>query len=101
MALKLTKDNFETEVLKSDKPVLVDFYADWCMPCKMLGPVIEEIAKEVTTGKVGKVNIDNDPELASKYSVVSIPTLILFKDGKAEKTLVGVRSKQELLNLFK
>lgn len=101
MALKFTKDNFETEVLKSDKPVLVDFYAEWCMPCKMLGPVIEEIANEVTTAKVGKVNIDDEPELASKYSIMSVPTLILFKNGKAEKTLSGVRQKNELLNLLK
>ena len=99
--VKLTVENFEQEVLKSDKPVLVDFYADWCGPCKMMAPVIEELAKELEGKvKVGKINVDENPDIAVEYNVMSIPTLIVFKNGKEEKRLVGLRNKEELINLF-
>ena len=83
MELKLNSENFEKEVLNSDKPVLVDFYADWCGPCKMMAPIIEEIAEELQgKAKVGKINVDENQELAMKYEVMSIPTLIIYKNGK-------------------
>lgn len=101
MELKLSSENFEKEVLKSEKPVLVDFYADWCGPCKMMTPIIEELANELQgKAKVGKINVDNNQELALKYDVMSIPTIIIFKDGKEIKRFVGVRSKSELLCPF-
>ncbi len=97
----ITAQNFEQEVLQSDKPVLVDFWASWCGPCRMLAPVIEEIAQEYAEViKVGKVNVDEEPELAGKYSISSIPTVILFENGKAEKTSLGFVPKQELLDMF-
>lgn len=97
----ITAQNFEQEVLKSDKPVLVDFWASWCGPCRMLAPVIEEIAQEYTEViKVGKVNVDEEPELAGKYSISSIPTVILFKNGKVEKISLGFVPKQEILDMF-
>ena len=100
--LKLNEENFEEEVLKSNKKVLIDFYADWCGPCKMMSPIIDEIAKEVGSEiKVGKVDVDENQELAIKYDVMSIPTIIIFKNGKAEKTFVGLRDKQEILNELK
>ena len=93
----ITEENFENEVLNSDKPVLVDFWAQWCGPCRMLGPIIEEIANDYEGKvKVGKVNVDEQPNLASKYGIASIPTVIVFKNGKPEKTLVGLRSKMKL-----
>ena len=99
--LVITKDNFEKEVLKSEKPVLVDFYADWCGPCNAMAPVIEELAKELEGKvKVGKINVDENPDIAVEYNVMSIPTLIVFKNGKEEKRLVGLRNKEELINLF-
>ena len=94
----LTKENFESEVLNSDIPVLVDFWASWCGPCMMLSPVISEIAEELNgTIKVGKVNVDDEQELAMKYKVASIPTLLLFKNGKLEKTSVGFMPKNAML----
>ncbi len=97
--LKITNQNFEEEVLKSDKPVLIDFFASWCGPCRMMGPIIDEIAEEVGEAiKVGKINVDENQELAMKYGVMSIPTIILIKDGKVEKTFVGVRNKSEILS---
>lgn len=96
--LKLSNDNFTDEVLNSDIPVLVDFYADWCGPCKVLSPVIDELAEEYEDKiKIVKLNIDEANEIAVKYSVMSIPTLILFKDGEAATRLVGARSKKEII----
>ena len=101
MELKLSSENFTEEVLNSEKPVLVDFYADWCGPCNAMSPVIEELAKELEgKAKVGKINVDENSDIAVEYNVMSIPTLIIFKNGKEEKRLVGLRDKEELLNLF-
>lgn len=101
MELKLSSENFKEEVLNSEKPVLVDFYADWCGPCNAMSPVIEELAKELEgKAKVGKINVDENSDIAVEYNVMSIPTLIVFKNGKEEKRLVGLRDKEELLSLF-
>jgi thioredoxin 1 len=98
----LTDQNFDQEVLKSNIPVLVDFWAPWCGPCQMQMPILEEIVKEHEGKvKVGKVNVDNNPNSASKYGVMSIPTLILFKDGKIAKQMIGVQSKEVLTEEFK
>lgn len=99
--IEVKKDSFETEVLKAEGTVLVDFFADWCGPCKMLGPVIEEIASEESEIKVCKVNVDNEPELAMKYGVMSIPTLVVIKNGNEENKSVGLVSKEEVLELIK
>lgn len=97
MVWQFTDQNFETEVLKSEKPVLVDFWAEWCGPCQMMGPIIDELAEEVKDEyKVGKLNVDENRETAAKYGIMSIPTLIIFKDGKVVKQLVGVQSKEGL-----
>ncbi len=98
--LTITKDNFEQEVLKSDKKVLVDFWASWCGPCRMLSPIIDEIAKETDKVKVGKVNVDEESDLATQFAVMSIPTLILFENGKPIKQVVGVQSKTAILNMI-
>ncbi len=95
MEVNLNKENFEQEVLKSDKTVLVDFWATWCGPCQMIAPVVEDIAKEGKV-KVGKVNVDDEQELAINYGVMSIPTLIFFKNGNPVKEVVGFHSKSEL-----
>lgn len=98
--IKITKSNFDVEVLKSEKPVLLDFWATWCMPCKMISPIVDEIAQELPEIKVGKVNIDEQPELASAFSVMSIPTLVVMKDGKIIKTMVGVKPKASILKML-
>ena len=96
--LKITSENFEEEVLKSEKPVLIDFYADWCGPCQMMGPIIEEIAEEKADEiKVGKINVDDNQDLAMEYEVMSIPTIVIIKNGEVVKYFVGVRDKDEIL----
>lgn len=98
--ITLTKDNFEVEVIGSDGLVLVDFWAEWCGPCRMLSPIVDEIAEELSEVKVGKVNVDDEKELASEYGVMSIPTLLLFKNGELAATSVGYKPKKELLKMF-
>ena len=95
--LKITNKNFKEEVLNSDKPVIIDFYADWCMPCKMMSPIIESIAEENQELKVGKINVDEAQELAVKYNIMSIPTIIIFKNGNEHKKIIGVTSKENIL----
>ncbi|MBU4343380.1 MAG: thioredoxin [Candidatus Omnitrophica bacterium] len=96
--LELTKDNFKKEVLDSDKPVLVDFWATWCMPCKMIAPVVNEISNEYNGKcKVAKLNIDDAMEIATRFGVMNIPTIILFKDGKEFTRVVGVQSKDTIV----
>ena len=99
--LKVTSENFESEVLQSDKPVLIDFYADWCGPCKMLSPIVDEVAEENTDIKVVKINVDNAQDLAMKYQVMSIPTLVVIKDGKEINRSVGLIDKVDVINLIK
>ena len=98
--LTITKDNFEQEVLKSDKKVLVDFWASWCGPCRMLSPVIDEIAKETDKVKVGKVNVDEESELATQFAVMSIPTLMVVKNGEIVNRVSGALNKHEILELL-
>ena len=99
--LKITKENFEEEVLKSEKPILLDFWASWCGPCRMVGPIVEQIAEETSdTARVGKINVDEEQELAQAFQVMSIPTLVVMKDGKVVKSTVGVQSKQALLSML-
>lgn len=94
--LILTDDNFEKEVLKSELPVLVDFWASWCMPCRMVGPIVEDLAKDYAGKiKVGKMNVDENSKTPSSYGIMSIPTLILFNKGNPQKTLIGVQPKEE------
>ena len=98
--LTITNDNFEQEVLKSDKKVLVDFWASWCGPCRMLSPIIDEVAKSTDKVKVGKVNVDEESDLATKFAVMSIPTLILFENGKPVKQMVGAQPKSAILSMI-
>jgi len=96
------EENFENEVINSEKTTIVDFYADWCGPCKMMSPVIDKIAEENAENiKVGKVNVDDNQELAMKYNVMSIPTILVFKNGNISKTFVGVTTKQEIEEVIK
>ena len=97
----LTKENFKTVVLEADKPVLVDFWATWCGPCRMQAPILEAFAGEHPEIKVGKVNVDENPELAEKFGIMSIPTLLVFKDGKLVKTAVGLHDKGGLAEMVK
>lgn len=99
--LKVDNSNFEKEVLQSDKTVLVDFFANWCGPCKMLSPIVDEVAEEVSDVKVCKVNIDEARELANKYEIMSIPTLLVFKNANLVNTSLGLVSKQKILDLIK
>ena len=99
--IKITVENFEREVLKSDKPVLIDFWATWCGPCRMISPIIEEIANENEDIKVCKVNVDEEPELASAFQVSSIPMLAVVKDGKVTNTAVGYMPKESVMKLLK
>ena len=100
--ITLTDANFETEVLKNTKPVLVDFWAVWCGPCRVLGPIIEEVAKEME-GKavIGKVNVDENPTVSQKYGIMSIPTIMIFKGGQVVKQFIGVQSKETLVGELK
>ncbi|MBQ8318802.1 MAG: thioredoxin [Lachnospiraceae bacterium] len=100
-AIFVSNENFESEVLKSDIPVLVDFWAPWCGPCQMLGPIVEDVAEENTDIKVCKINIDENPDLAIQFKIMSIPTLVVFKNGEVYKKSVGVISKSEILELVK
>lgn len=99
--LTLTKDNFEKEVVQSDKPVLVDFWAAWCGPCRMVAPVVDQVADEYAGKvKVGKINVDEQSELAEKYRIMSIPTLMVFKDGNVAESVMGARSKESLTGML-
>ena len=99
--LTITKDNFENEVLKSDVPVLVDFWASWCGPCRMMSPIVDEIAEELSDCKVGKINVDEEGELAQQFGIMSIPTLLVFRDGKVANQSVGVRDKAFVIDMIK
>ncbi|MBQ9878821.1 MAG: thioredoxin [Clostridia bacterium] len=98
--ITVTGENFQTEVVASEVPVLLDFWASWCGPCKMLSPVVDEIAEERSDIKVGKVNVDDEPELAQMFGVMSIPTLVVMKDGKAVNKSVGVAPKAKILSML-
>ena len=98
--IKINKENFQSEVINSDKPVLLDFYADWCGPCRMVGPIVEEIAEERHDIKVGKINVDQESELAEAFDVYSIPTLVVMKDGKIVNQAMGARPKELILAML-
>ena len=100
-AINVNKNNFDQEILNSDKPVLLDFWASWCGPCRMVSPIVDEIAQERPDVKVVKVNVDQEQELALQFGVMSIPTLVVMKDGKVVNQAVGVRPKEQILDLLK
>ena len=99
-AMNISRENFQNEVLKADRPVLLDFWAPWCGPCRMVIPIIEEIANERADIKVGKINVDEQPELASAFGVMSIPTLVVMKDGKVVNQSMGTRPKKDILAML-
>ena len=99
-AININKENFEKEVVHSDRPIRLDFWAPWCGPCRMVVPIVEEIAKERPDIKVGKVNVDEQPELAGQFDVMSIPTLVVIKDGEVVKQAVGARNKNQILAML-
>lgn len=99
--ITITKDNFHDEVMNSDKTVLLDFWADWCGPCSMLSPVIEDISDTLSDVKVGKVNVDTESELSEEFGISSIPTLVVIKSGKVTDSLVGLQSKETILKMLK
>ena len=99
-AIVITKENFDSEVLKAEGTVLVDFWATWCGPCRMLSPIVDEVASERPDVKVGKINVDEQPELAGQFRIMSIPTLMVFRGGQAAAVKVGVTPKEELLKLL-
>ena len=98
--ITITKENFETEVLKSAQPVLLDFWAAWCGPCRMLSPIVDEVAEERTDVKVGKVNVDEQPDLAAEFGVMSIPTLMVMKEGRIVQQSAGARPKAQILSML-
>ena len=100
MAEQVSDSTFEASVLKSDLPVMVDFWAPWCGPCRMVGPVVEEIAGERSDIKVGKINVDEEPELANQFNIMSIPTLVVIKEGRIVNQAVGVRPKSAILGML-
>jgi len=99
--ITITKENFELEVLKSDKPVLLDFWASWCGPCRMVSPIVDQIAQEMPNIKVGKVNVDEQQELSGRFNIMSIPTLLVFKNGKLAQSAIGVRPKADIVRMLK
>jgi thioredoxin len=99
-AVKITKHNFKDEVMNSSIPVLVDFWAEWCAPCRMMLPTVEEIALESTSAKVGKVNVDEEPELVEAFNIMAMPTFMVFKDGEVMSSVMGVRRKDDLLRML-
>ena len=98
--LTITKNNFQEEVIRSEKPVLLDFWAGWCGPCRMVSPIVDEIAAERSDIKVGKINVDEQPELAAQFGVMSIPTLVVMKNGSIANQAVGARSKMQILAML-
>ena len=98
--ININKNNFQEEVLNSDKPVLLDFWASWCGPCRMVGPIIDEIARERHDIKVGKINVDEQPELASQFRIMSIPAIMVIKDGKIVNQAIGARPKSQILDML-